>query len=153
MRGSCPELQEVWQILTENLPAVSYNPGSEIFSPTQVLSNFTTPKRLAHEAMVQDTPPDKSHPPNEIESQVSSSLQERHRTSSFSWPHPHLLFSGPKWPPSNAHANIYIRQRTKLVAQEPRRSFFGMGVGEIRTSSQDDAKVVRVRSLEKRLTY
>ena len=50
---------------------VLYEPGSEIFSQSQVQSNFAVPDKLAHEAMIQNSPSCQIFAPNEFDSYLS----------------------------------------------------------------------------------
>ena len=50
---------------------VLYEPVSEIFSQSQVQSNFAKPNKLALEAMIQTTPPDQIFTHKESESYLS----------------------------------------------------------------------------------
>ena len=63
---------------------VDIEPASEICSQSQVQSNFAVPRKLAHEAMIQDPLRNQiSHPMRSIPTKPSSSLQVRLSTSSF----------------------------------------------------------------------
>ena len=51
--------------------SVLFEPGSDIFSQSHVQSNFAISKKLAHEAMIQFTPPRHFFTPNELDSYLS----------------------------------------------------------------------------------
>ena len=90
------------------------------FSLSQVESNVAIPKKLAHDAIIQSTPPRQFFTLNEFDSYLS------------------LIKC------TDAHAYIYIRRRNQSVAHKSGRQFSRMDVRGIRTGTQDDVEDVYI---------